>query len=202
MTDNVIAVSDCSSHQVKKYSLQGKLLSVIGCRGKKSGEFYYPRGLAFNNDKLLYIVDGDNYRVQVYQQHDKFAFSFGNRGRNPGQFQFPVGIAIDQDNNVLIADYYANCVVIFTQSGKFIQTISSDKPSAIAISPTGYLIINHYGRDDMIRVWSPTYQYIKQFGNMGRKQGKFDNIYGMAIDSSGTIYVAEFGNERLQIISS
>ena len=30
VTDDVIAVSDWDSHQVKKYSLQGELLSVIG----------------------------------------------------------------------------------------------------------------------------------------------------------------------------
>ena len=89
MTDNVIAVSDWDKHQVKKYSLQGELLSVIGCCGNKNGQFNYPKGLAFNNNKLLYVIDGYNYRVQVFQQDDKFAFSFGNRGSNPGQFQCP-----------------------------------------------------------------------------------------------------------------
>ena len=76
--DNVIAVSDWGSHQVKKYSLQGELLSVIGCRGDNNGQFDHPRGLAFNNNKLLYVVDLGNHRVQVFQQDDKFAFSFGN----------------------------------------------------------------------------------------------------------------------------
>ena len=65
VTDNVIAVSDWGSDQVKKYSLQGELLSVIGCRGDKNGQFSAPRGLAFNNNKLLYVVDGGNHRVQV-----------------------------------------------------------------------------------------------------------------------------------------
>ena len=86
VTDN-IAVSDSGSDQVKKYSLQGELLSVIGCYGNKNGQFNYPRGLAFNNNKLLYVVDGQNYRVQVFQQDDTFAFSFGSKGNNPGQFQ-------------------------------------------------------------------------------------------------------------------
>ena len=62
VTDNTIAVSDYGSHQVKKYSLQGELLSVIGCYGNKNGQFNYRRGLAFNNNKLLYVVDGQNYR--------------------------------------------------------------------------------------------------------------------------------------------
>ena len=200
VTDNVIAVSDWGKHQVKKYSLQGELLSVIGCHGNKNGQFYYPKGLAFNNNKLLYVVDGYNYRVQVFQQDDKFAFSFGNRGSNPGQFQLPVRITIDHNNNVLVTDNDANCIVIFTQSGEFIQTINTDSPWAITISPTGYLITSHDGGDNKIRVWSDTYQCIKMFGKKGSKQGEFYVITGMAIDSSGTVYVTEWDNQRLQVI--
>ena len=204
VTDNVIAVSDLGSDQVKKYSLQGELLSVIGCRGDKNGQFNHPiaRGLAFNNNKLLYVVDGGNHRVQVFQQDDQFAFSFGNRGNNPGQFQYPVRIAIDPNNNVLVTDHDANCIHLFTHNGQFIQTINSNMPWAITISPTGYLITGHHGDDNKIRVWSPTYQLINQFGKKGSKQGEFCGNEGMAIDSSGTIYVAEYDNKRLQVINS
>ena len=200
VTDNVIAVSDYGSYQVKKYSLQGEFLSVIGCHGDKNGQFNRPWGLAFNNNKLLYVVDGGNHRVQVFQQDDKFAFSFGNRGNNPGQFQYPVRIAIDPNNNVLVTDYYANCIHLFTHNGQFIQTMNSNKPYTIIISPTGYLITSHAGDDYKIKVWSPTYQLINQVGKKGSKQGEFYGIRGMAIDSSGTIYVVEADNKRLQII--
>ena len=202
VTDNVIAVSDWGSHQVKRYSLHGNLLSVIGCHGDKNGQFNQPRGLAFNNNKLLYVVDRGNHRVQVFQQDDKFAFSFGNRGKNPGQFQYPVRIAIDPNNNVLVTDRDDNSIHLFTHNGQFIQTINSYGPFAITISPTGYLITGHAADDNKIRVWSPTYQLINQFGKMGSKQGEFYGIAGMAIDFSGTIYVAEYYNKRLQVINS
>ena len=202
VTDNVIAVSDYVSDQVKKYSLRGEFLSVIGCRGDKNGQFKTPRGLAFNNNKLLYVVDGFNYRVQVFQEDNTFAFSFGKRGNNPGQFQLPDRIAIDPNNNVLVTDLNANCIHLFTHDGHFIQTINSYRPYAITISPTGYLISSHHGDDNKIRAWSPTYQLINQFGKKGSKQGEFYGIPGMAMDSSGTIYVAEWNNKRLQVISN
>ena len=201
VTDNIIAVSEYGSHQVKKYSLQGELLSVIGGHGNKNGQFKCPRGLAFNNNKLLYVVDGGNYRVQVFQQDDTFSLSFGNKGSNPGQFQCPVRIAIDpNNNNVLVTDCWANCIKIFKANGQFIQTINSNYPWAITISPTGYLITGH--DDNKIRVWSPTYQLINQFGKKGSKQGEFRGTNGMSMDSSGTIYVAEWNNNRLQVISN
>ena len=202
--DNIIAVSDQGSHQVKKYSLQGELLSVIGRCGSKNGQFYYPRGLAFNNNKLLYVVDGSNYRVQVFQQDDTLAFLFGNKGSNPGQFQNPIKIVIDHNNNVLVTDVKANCITIFTNIGEFIQTINTDKPCAITISPTGYLIIGHNGDDNknLITIWSPTYKLINQLGKMGSKQDEYYGIRGISSDSTGTIYVAQKNNHRLQIISS
>ena len=199
VTDNVIAVSDWGSHQVKKYSLQGEFLSVIGSRGDKNGQFNRPMGLAFNNNKLLYVVDRVNHRVQVFQEDDTFAFAFGSKGNNPGQFH-PVRIAIDPNNNVLVTDGDANCIYLFADNGQFIQAINSNSPFAITISPTGYLITGHVGDDNKIRVWSPTYQLINQFGKSGSKQGEFCGIAGMAIDSSGTVYVAE--HNRLQVISN
>lgn len=200
--DNIIAVSDWDRHQVKKYSLQGELLSIIGCYGNNNGQFSCPRGLVFNNNKMLYVIDGDNYRVQVFQQDDTFAFSFGSKGSNLGQFQYPVRIAIDPNKNVLVTDYNAHCIHQFSHSGEFIQKIRCHNPRSITVSPTGYLITGHHGNDNKIKVWSPTYQLINQFGRKGTKQGEFINIYGMDMDSSGAIYVLEEGNERLQIISN
>jgi len=200
--DNVIAVSDWDSHQVKKYSLQGELLSVIGCYGNEKGQFNRPRGLVFNDNNLLYVVDWLNYRVQVFQQDDTFAFSFGNRGINPGQFQWPVKIATDPNSNVLVTDCNANCIHVFSDSGQFIQTINCYKPFAIAISHTGYLITSQGGDDNKIGVWSPTYQLIHQFGKKGSKQGEFRGITGMSMDLSGTVCISEGTNSRLQVISN
>ena len=71
VTGDVIAVSDYSSDQVKKYSLQGELLSVIGCPGQKNGQFRYPRGLAFNKNKMLHVVDY-SYRINVIIEFRSF----------------------------------------------------------------------------------------------------------------------------------
>ena len=201
VTDDIIAVSDCGSDQVKKYTLPTGVTSVIGCHGDRNGQFNHPKGLAFSNKKLLYVVDSNNYRIQVFQQDDTFAFSFGNRGSNAGEFQYPTAIAIDLNNNVLVTDCDADCIHLFSHTGHFIQAISSYSPYAITISPTGYLITGHDGDDNKIRIWSPTYKLINQFGKKGSRPGEFKGITGMAISSRGTIYVAERYNKRLQYIN-
>jgi len=194
--DGIIAVSDQGSCQVKKYSLQGKLLSVIGNKGgNNNGQFNTPRGLVFSSNKLLYVVDTYNHRIQVFED-DKFAFTFGSYGSNPGQFQFPVRIAIDTENKVLVSDYHGGHISLFSHTGSFIGWIICDRPWAITVSHDGYIIA---GCDNgkSIRVWSPTHQLICQLGSL---QGQFNEIYGIAMNSTGTIYVVEGVNKRLQII--
>ena len=206
VTDNVIAVSDWGNHQVKKYSLQGEFLAVIGCLGNKEGQFNCPRGLAFNNNKMLYVVDKGNYRVQVFQQDNKFASAFGNSGLGPGQFQCPVVVAIDPNNNVLVTDRLAHCICIhlFDHHNQFIRKFNFHDLYAIVTSPTGYLISGHRGDDNKIKVWSlgAECNLINEFGKKGFKQGEFNGIMGMAMSSTGVIYVVEWQNMRMQVISN
>ena len=207
VTDNIIAVTDHGSNQVKKYSLRGEFLSVIGCEGNKNGQFKRPRGLAFNKNKLLYVVDRGNCRIQVFQQDDTFTFSFGNEGSGPGQLGSPIVIGIDPKNNTLVSDQKSKCIYQFTWLGHFIQkfsfTYSGSNLYAFTVSPTGYLITGYRGEDNKIRVLSsdPSYKLIKEFGRRGSEKGDFNGIMGMAVNSSGIIYVVEWNNQRLQVIS-
>ena len=201
--DDIITISDFSSHQVKKYSLQGELLSIIGNnRGNNNSQFNGPRGLVFGSDEMLYVVDRYNHRVQVFQQDDKFAFMFGSKGSNPGQFQCPIRIAIDTDNRVLVSDHNGNHISLFSHTGSFISRITCDRPVAIIVSPDGHIIAGCDGDNNKIRVWSPTHQLIGQFGKRGSQQGEFSGINGIAINySTGSVYVVEYINKRLQVIS-
>ena len=204
VTDNVIAVSDYGNHQVKKYSLQGEFQAVIGCLGNEEGQFNCPRGLAFNNNKLLYVVDKGNHRVQVFRQDNNFASAFGSSGSKPGQFQCPVVVTIDLNNNVLVTDRLAHCIHLFDQHNQFIRKFNSQNLYAIMTSPTGYLISGHRGDDNKIKVWSlgAEYNLINKFGKRGSQQGEFNGIMAMAMSSTGVIYVVEWENMRIQVINN
>jgi len=200
--DNIIAVSDWgSSHQVKKYTLQGNLLSVIGNNtGNKNGHFSQPRGLVFSSNEMLYVVGTGNHRVQVFQLDDQFAFTFGSKGSNPGQFQCPIRIAIDSDNRVFVSDCEGYHISLFSHTGSFISRITCDWPWAITVSPDGHIIASwDYGRN--INVWSPTLELINQIITRGSQQGKF-HVCGITVSSNGTIYFADGNKDRLLVISN
>ena len=197
---NVIAVSDYSDHVVKKFSLQGDYLSKFGSHGSGDGKFFCPQGLCFNSKGLLYVVDHDNYRVQVFREN-VFLFKFGSKGHNPGQFQCPRYIAIDSSDQVYVTDYSNDGgISVFSEDGHFIKRINCNNPYAICIAPDDHIIAGNDGNS--ITVFSPTHEYIAKFGVYGKEKGQFNDVMGIAINNSGTIFVTEWGNERLQIITS
>jgi len=198
---NVIAVSEFNDHVAKKFSLQGDYLSKFGSYGSKNGQFNKPKGLCFNSKSLLYVVDQCNCRVQVFREN-MFLFKFGSEGRNPGQFQYPRYIAVDSSDRVYVTDHSdGGGINVFSEDGHFIKKINCNKPYAICIAPDDY-IITECDNNHRLTIFSPIHQLITTFGICGKEKGQFHNIYGIAINNSGTIFVTEVSNNRLQIIPS
>jgi len=194
--NNFIAVSETINHQVKRYSLHGKLVSKIGSKGIGQYQFNSPKGLAVSsNTQQLYVVDSGNSRVQVFNCNDMFAFTIGSKGFYQGEFQQPVRIAIDSADTVYITDYGANCIHIFSMGGSFISKFSFYKPGAITISPNGSILTGHY--DDKIRIWSPSYEVKNQLSkkDIDEEREEFSGINGLASNKDGTIYIVGLWNK-------
>ena len=202
---NIIAVSDSrDDHDVKKFTLQGDYLSKFGSYGSGDGQFKYPDGLCFNSKGLLYVVDYYNHRVQVFREN-VFLFKFGSKGSNPGQFNAPARIAIDSSDQVYVTDHQEHDyndyggISVFSEDGHFIKKMNFNHQYAICIPPDDYVISE--AKDTLI-VLSPTHDLIAKFGRCGFANGAFFGISDIAINSSGTIFVTEIQNKRLQIITT
>jgi len=197
---NVIAVSEWSDHVVKKFTLLGDYLSKFGSYGSRDGQFKNPRGLTFNSKGLLYVVDVNNGRVQTFDNNNNFLFKFGSRGSNPGQFQYPCYIALDSSDQVYVTDCSDNGgIIVFSEDGRFIKKINCNNPWAICLTPDDYIITDD---GDSLTVFSSTHQLITKFGTQGSQIGQFNNILGIAVNSVGTIFVTEYYNHRLQVITT
>ena len=196
---HVLAVSEHYDHVVKKYSLQGDYLSKFGSSGSGDGQFSCPQGLCFNSKGLLYVVDYSNYRVQVFREN-VFLFKFGSKGNNPGQFQGACYIAVDSSDQVYVTDQCDDGgISVFSEDGHFIKKINCSKPYAIGIAPDDYIITDH--NDNFLTVFSPTHELVGKLGVCGKEKGQFNSIIGIAINKRGTIFVTEYNNRRLQIIT-
>ena len=194
-SNDSIAVSETVSHQVKRYNLQGQLISKIGSKGNDKYQFNSPKGLAFSSTQKLYVVDSGNSRVQVFNSNDTFAFTIGSKGFNEGELQQPIRIVIDPADTIFVTDCGANCIHVFNSNGSFINKFSFYKPGAITISPDGNILTGHY--DDKIRIWSPYYRIMDQISkkDIDEERGEFYGINGLATNKDGTVYIVQLWNK-------
>ncbi len=204
---NVIAVSEYNDHVVKTFSLQGDYLSKFGSCGSEDGQFNNPQGLCFNSKGLLYVVDNGNCRVQVFKKNMPL-FKFGSRAR---KFLNPCYIGVDSSDQVYVTDCSNNGgICLFSEDGHLMKRINCNRPFAIFIAPDDHILVTYTEEEDRnsFTVFSPTHKHVAKFGVCGKGKGQFIDINGIAINTSGTIFVAEGcdllgnGNNRLQIITS
>ena len=210
--NDIIAVSDWSSHSVKLFSFQGIHQSNIGKPGNKDSQFNCPNSVAFNSKGILYVTDYYNYRVQAFDTNcgNQFCGEFGSRGSDPSLFKgYPGYITVDKNDRIYVTDYHGDKINVYDaeDSHDFLYKIHCKSAWAIAVTPDDCLLVSSNKlTTDRLRIFSPSHQIgycrqlIAKFGSRGNEKGQFKQIYGIAVSKNGTIYVAESGNKRIQII--
>jgi DNA-binding beta-propeller fold protein YncE len=158
-------------------------------------------------------LNSDLPAVLEFDPSGKLIKSFG-----AGMFVFPHGIAVDKDGNVYVADANGkngkgDVVVKFSPEGKVLMTMGHpgmpgdapgyfDKPSAVAVAPDGTIYVaDGHGGDSNARIvkLAPDGKVIKTWGKKGTGPGEFNEPHGIALDSTGRVFVADRVNARVQI---
>ena len=108
---------------------------------------------------------------------------------------------------------FGHQVVKFSPDGKVLMTLGeagvpgSDErhfisPSAVAVAANGDIFVaDGHGANENNRVvkFSKDGKFIKAWGKTGYAPGEFRTLHGIAIDSRGRVFVADRGNNRIQI---
>ena len=145
------------------------------------------------------------------------------------QFNSPSGVAADLSGNVYVADQGNNCIRKITALGEVSTLAGSvtagyadgqgaaaqfNRPSGVALfsrsTVNGNVIGNLYVADqgnNRIRKITPVgvVSTLAGSGTQGGINGtgasaQFNGPSGVAVDGSGTVYVADFGNQRIQVV--
>ena len=165
-------------HRITIWNNEGEYLSHWGTHGSGDGELDGPSGLAIRDD-IMFIVDSQNHRVQKFTLDGKYIGQFGSFGDGPGQLNSPWGIGLDQDSNVFVADWRNDRIQSFTADGEWLASFG--QPG------TG-------GNTSIVRV----------DGGIRKTPlpvGVFNRPSGVCVDNDGDVYVADWLNNRVQVLT-
>jgi RHS repeat-associated protein len=182
---------------------------AFGDTASGPGQLAAPAGLATDSEGNVWVADTSHNRIQVFDSKGEFVRQFGAKGTGDGQFREPRAVAIDAAGNAWVADTGNRRLQKFNSKGEFLAKFStldeaapSRRPMAVAVAPDGDLWTVEYDtlltNNPKVREWSSAGTLLSSFGSQGSGNGQLAEPAGIAIDSTGNVWVADSGNNRIQ----
>lgn len=218
-----VYVADTLNDTIRKITPSGIVTTLAGTAGKAgsangigaAAQFRQPEGVAVDGAGNVYVADSLNFAIRKIAPSglvSTFAGTPGDAGTADGpsstaQFVFPQGITVDASNNVYVTD--SNRVRKIAPSG-IVTTVCSMEASNVAVDNAGSLYVANNEGQTISRITpSGTVTTLAGVsGAIGTVDGvgdlaRFDFLpgVGLAVDSSGNIYAADAGNNRIRKIT-
>ncbi len=192
-------VADMGNNEVLKLSQDGRLLQTIDHAGSKSDHFNHPLGVSISPEGLVYISDSGNHRVTVHDEEGMFLFAFGSRESGPESFDGPCDVTFGSDGLVYVSDHGNRRVAVWSKEGNFQGDFKTKyAPSCIAATGDSHFLITSFS-SHTVMVYTLGGQMVHECGGIYSDPSRFNRPYGICVDDSGAVYVADYGNKRVQV---
>jgi sugar lactone lactonase YvrE len=176
-----------------------------GITGGGAGQLTSPQYVALDGSDNLYVAEASNNRISVFSAAGAFTHAFGFgvdtgvtafevcttasacqqgvSGDGAGQLASPLGVALDGSGNLYVADAGNSRISVFS-----------------AAAPSFSRAFG-WGVDDGTAVFQVCTSSC-QTGQSGDAAGQLASPFGVAIDGSGNLHVADSGNSRISVFSA
>lgn len=136
-------VTNAAAHRIEVFNAaSGAHVRSIGRRGRKSGEFGSPLGMALTPDGLVCVVDMLNCRVQVFDGSGTHVRNIGGPGDLIGTFGRPKDVAVGPDGTVFVTDAASQRVHVFDDRGRPLMAFGEPSDGIGALSVPGGICIS------------------------------------------------------------
>ena len=148
--------------------------------------------------KMIFIIDAANRIVETRESSSRAPLSL------------PVGLAIDSADRLFVSDAELHTIVCFGADGKPLAHFGTSilgRPGGIAVdSQLNRLYVVDVKKDKIIVFDAKTFEFRNEIGTSStagkREKGKFNGPTNIAVGKDGTLYIADTGNQRIQVLDS
>ncbi len=185
----------------------GRLKNCWGRRGISDGRLQRARAIAIDAHDHIYLVD-KTARIQVFDTDGHFLRGWRTPAKETGK---PTGLSIGIDGNLLVADTHYYQVLIYSPEGELLRTIGGtfgNRPgefgqvSDAVQDSQGNFYVAEKGDYDRIQKFSPTGDFLLQWGSHGSEPSQFRLPQSLAVDEDDRIWVVDACNHRIQVFDS
>ena len=192
ISGEVVYVAEWGGNRIHKLTTGGEFLGNFGHKGSDVGQFNEPWGVNISPEGKVYVADTNNCRIQVFHSDWTLSHIIDGKVSGDGSFSRPFGVAFDISGDVHVTGYNSNSVTVFTPSGQFVRKYDQthlNGPVGIAIDSAGYSLVANYSSASL-SIYDPSGRFIHSIEG-------FSFPYGVSVSPDGSVWVAEFSNNRL-----
>jgi sugar lactone lactonase YvrE len=221
-----VYVADTGNHTIRKITPAGVVTTLDAAR------FYRPNGVAVDGSGNVYVADTDNHTIRkITPAGVETTLAGSSPGIADGtgsaaRFYYPWGVAVDGSGNLYVADTYNHTIrkitpagVVTTLAGTARSSGSADgtgsaaqfnQPAGVAVDGSGNVYVADTD-NNTIRKITPAGVVTTLAGTATFYGGSADGTgsaarfywpFGVAVDGSGNVYVADGANDTIRKITS
>uniref|UniRef100_UPI003743F19A hypothetical protein n=1 Tax=Psychroflexus aurantiacus TaxID=2709310 RepID=UPI003743F19A len=192
----------------------------------RSAQFSKPYGVAVDASGTVYVADYNNHRIRkttpagVVSTLAGSTQGFADGTGSSAQFSKPYGVAVDASGNVYVADFNNHRIRKTTPAG-VVSTLAGStsgfadgtgssaqfsKPYGVAVDASGNVYVADFNNHRIRKttpagVVSTLAGSTQGFADGTGSSAQFNYPIGVAVDASGTVYVADANNHRIRKIT-
>jgi DNA-binding beta-propeller fold protein YncE len=204
-----VYVADDQNDRIQKFDSNGNYVATIGSAPTLNA----PYDVAVDAAGYVYVANNLRHRVDKYSASGAWILSFGGRGTAPGKLQTPRNLTVDPVGDGTVADVYVadtnnGRIQEFDGNGTLLATWGlNGRDDGRLTGPKGIDVANGtLFIGDTLEYWVQELdaldgRLLSKFGSHGTLNGQFELPGDVAVDSAGTIVVADTLNDRVQRFS-
>jgi sugar lactone lactonase YvrE len=236
-----VYVADSSNHTIRQITPGGVVSTLAGSAGSfgstdgtgNAARFHNPNGLAVGSSGNVYVADQSNHTIRQITSDGVVSTlaglaSSGGSADGTGsvaRFNFPAGVAVDGSGNVYVADSDNHTIRKIT-SGGIVSTLAGlagslgsadgtgsaarfNRPNGVAVDGSGTVYVADSSNHTIRKITSggAVSTLAGLAGSSGSADGtgsaaRFNYPFGVAVESSGNVYVADYSNHTVRRITS